>query len=681
MVSTITQKRLNARGALACSNSTVRSRLTPVGNPISGSVGTPLDLAVLNITCANPGGNVAVTVDPGGQIVSLADDGLGSDQAAGDGIYSGRWVPLSGGNYTLTFPGGDVVTVQVPAVSYTVAPTTFSYRTITGTNLNLSDDSSAAIASPFPILFGGASFSTLFVSSNGNVNFSSAFAAPSNEALPTSQIATLVAPWWDDLFPVAGTGQNVFWAATGTAPGRELVIEWRDVRHFSCESDGAATVRFQMVFVEGSSNLLFNYADASFGGLCAGSDRGGSATVGVQVSPNAGTQFSFNTQSLSDNTALLWTATAPPTINVTPSSRSFGSVPVGGSADLTFTVQNTGGGVVSGTATAGAPFLVTSGGSYSLSAGQSQRVSVRFSPTSTGTFAGSVTFSGAAGMTRTVTGTGISVSPIAPSGLTATAASSSQIDLAWQDNSGNETEFRIERKTGSGGTSGQVATVGTNTTGFSDTGLSPGTTYVYRVQACNAVGCSGYSNEATATTPSDVAFTWTVTSAPAGIIGCASSCSASFRAGTMVTLTAKPESQASFKTWRGACSGTATCRLAMSGVQSVTAAFSMIFSDATVSPGDTTVKAVHVTDLRTAISTLRRVTGLPPFGWTDATLGVGTAVVKAVHFRELRTALNEAYQRAGLVLPSYTDPALAAQATVLKAVHLSELRSAVRGLE
>src|SRR5207249_11380063 len=236
-----------------------------------------------------------------------------------------------------------------------------------------------------------------------------------------------------------------------------------------------------------------------------------------------------------------------------------------------------GGGVVSGTATANAPFLVASGESYSLAAGESQRVTVRFSPTSTGTFAGSVTFSGAAGMTRTVTGTGISVSPIAPSGLTATAASSSQIDLAWQDNSGNETEFRIERKTGSGGTSGQVATVGTNTTGFSDTGLSPGTSYVYRVQACDAVGCSGYSNEATATTPSDAAFTLTVairgsaggsvTSAPAGI-GCGSSCSANYAAGTMVTLTATPGSQASFKGWGGACRGPATtCTLAMSSAQ------------------------------------------------------------------------------------------------------------------
>src|SRR5436309_1488846 len=196
MMSTITQKRLNARGSLACSNSTVLSRLTPVGTTISGSVGTPLDLAVLNITCANPGGNVSVTVDPGGQIVGLTDDGLGSDQAAGDGVYSGGWVPLSRGSYTLAFPGGDVVTVQA-LTTYTVAPTTLSYRTITGTSLDLSDNSSAAITSPFPILFGGGSFSTLFVGSNGNVNFSGAFPTASHAPIPTSQIATLVAPWWD----------------------------------------------------------------------------------------------------------------------------------------------------------------------------------------------------------------------------------------------------------------------------------------------------------------------------------------------------------------------------------------------------------------------------------------------------------------------------------------------------
>ena len=90
---TVTQKRLNARGALSCSTATVLSRILPVGSSVTGAVGTPIDLAALHINCATPNGNVVVAVEPGGQQVTLTDDGLGADRVAGDGIYSGRWSP------------------------------------------------------------------------------------------------------------------------------------------------------------------------------------------------------------------------------------------------------------------------------------------------------------------------------------------------------------------------------------------------------------------------------------------------------------------------------------------------------------------------------------------------------------------------------------------------------------
>ena len=95
---------------------------------------------------------------------------------------------------------------------------------------------------------------------------------------------------------------------------------------------------------------------------------------------------------------------------------------------------------------------------------------------------------------------GTASTPSAPSGLTATVISASQINLAWKDNSGIESGFKVERKTGSGGTYAQIATTGANGVSYANTGLASGTTYYYRVRAYNASGNSGYSNEAGATT-------------------------------------------------------------------------------------------------------------------------------------------------------------------------------------
>ena len=113
---TVTQKRLNANGALTCSNSTVLSRLTPIANTIGGSVGQPIEFSALHINCANSNGDVVLAVDPGEETITLVDDGLASDQSAGDGIYTGQWSPSLPGTFAVTFPGGDTVTIIVGVV-------------------------------------------------------------------------------------------------------------------------------------------------------------------------------------------------------------------------------------------------------------------------------------------------------------------------------------------------------------------------------------------------------------------------------------------------------------------------------------------------------------------------------------------------------------------------------------
>ncbi len=81
--------------------------------------------------------------------------------------------------------------------------------------------------------------------------------------------------------------------------------------------------------------------------------------------------------------------------------------------------------------------------------------------------------------------------PDAPANLTAVASGAQSITIKWADNSENEKNFVIERKT-KGGTYKEIAR--TVETRFTDNSVSPNTTYYYRVRAFNGKGYSGYTN-------------------------------------------------------------------------------------------------------------------------------------------------------------------------------------------
>jgi len=95
--------------------------------------------------------------------------------------------------------------------------------------------------------------------------------------------------------------------------------------------------------------------------------------------------------------------------------------------------------------------------------------------------------------------------PTAPSNLTATASSMTQINLAWTASTDNVavTQYRIESCQGAGCSNfAQIAT--STTTSFNNTGLTLNTSYSFRVRAADAAGNLGsYSNIATASTLPD----------------------------------------------------------------------------------------------------------------------------------------------------------------------------------
>jgi glucosylceramidase len=98
-------------------------------------------------------------------------------------------------------------------------------------------------------------------------------------------------------------------------------------------------------------------------------------------------------------------------------------------------------------------------------------------------------------------GGGGTTAPAAPTNLTASAPSASEIDLSWTASTTAGVTYSVFRSTASGfapSSSNQVAS-GLTVTSYASTGLSASTTYYFVVQAVNAAGAAS-SSQASATT-------------------------------------------------------------------------------------------------------------------------------------------------------------------------------------
>jgi phosphodiesterase/alkaline phosphatase D-like protein len=95
--------------------------------------------------------------------------------------------------------------------------------------------------------------------------------------------------------------------------------------------------------------------------------------------------------------------------------------------------------------------------------------------------------------------------PPPPTGLSASALDATDINLSWIGSSG-ATSYKIQRSPD--GSTGWTQIGTSTTTSFADSGLSPSTTYFYRVLASSSAGDSAPSSAASATTTTPRALTY-----------------------------------------------------------------------------------------------------------------------------------------------------------------------------
>jgi hypothetical protein len=198
---------------------------------------------------------------------------------------------------------------------------------------------------------------------------------------------------------------------------------------------------------------------------------------------------------------------------------------------------------------------------------------------------------------RTVYTAAASAVPATVATLTATATSTSTVLVTWAPSSG-ATQYELERSTNIAAGFVRIATV--NGTSFTDSGLAPNTTYLYRVRAINSGGASGYS-------PIDHATTILFTDDPliAGV--------------TVIKAVHLAE-----------------LRTAVNAVRAAAGLSAASFTNS-ASPG-VIVRAIHITQLRTALAEALAILGKPAV-FTDPVLTAGM-VIRAVHFQEIRNLVK-----------------------------------------
>lgn len=169
---------------------------------------------------------------------------------------------------------------------------------------NHGDGVLTTVSLPFTYTFYGKPFSSVIVSSDGNLQFTGGANVFANACLPTAAFADSIFAFWDDLHTggTEGPAQGIYISTNGVAPNRVFNIEWR-ASYYHPGRKGAP-VNFGVRLYENASRF-----DLVYGAL---NGTGASATVGAQSdSGNPFAQFSCNAGGLSNGLLLAFQTVCP----------------------------------------------------------------------------------------------------------------------------------------------------------------------------------------------------------------------------------------------------------------------------------------------------------------------------------------------------------------------------------
>ena len=231
--------------------------------------------------------------------------GMGTTDA-----YGYRWIDSDAPDPTISFEWVDI--------------------SATGTDSGVSGDDSWR--GPFPIGFDfsyyGNSYSAFNISSNGYIMFDANSYTPSNIEIPSSWTPNnIVAAYWDDLVvDVFNNDAVVYFETVGIAPERQLVVEFYNM----VELGSSDLMEFEIMLNE-TGEIWFQYGSMN-------GNTGSFATVGIEDAlGTTGCQYSFDSASLSDDLAIMFSKTD---ITVGPDMESWAKP--GESAEYLLTVTNGG---------------------------------------------------------------------------------------------------------------------------------------------------------------------------------------------------------------------------------------------------------------------------------------------------------------------------------------------------